>query len=134
MSPYAFFYHWTHATNIGSILACGLDPEYAEGRMPVVWMCEADRTGWALRHISERHAWNPDEMTLIRFPNDGVPYAHTAYNGVFTTNRVIRVYRRCALKAGVLAGWVPAATVRRNMGNSVQKRPCTCTPNPEPSA
>lgn len=134
MTPFSYFYHWTHKDNVGSILACGLDPEYAESKLPVIWFCEADRTAWALKHIAERHDWNPDEMVLLRFPTDKVPYAHTAYKGVFTTTRVIRIGARCGVKEGVIGQWVAAVTIRRNMGNSVQKRHNTDRPNPPASS
>ncbi len=134
MSDTDYFYHWTHRGNLGSVLAAGLDPVFSECKLPVVWFCDAARVGWALKHIAERHAWNPDEMVLLRFPIIRVPYAHTAYHGVYTTNKVIRINRNCAVKESVLGDWKAAVTVRRNMGNSVQIRRDTDTPNPPPSA
>ena len=123
MSPFQFFYHWTHRDNLGSILACGLDPRFTAGKLPVIWFCEADRTGWALKHVTECHKWNPDDLVLIRFPVENVPYTFTAFKGVYTTTKVIRLHRRSAVKAGVLHEFIPCVTVRRHMGSSCRTRP-----------
>ena len=68
--PRSYVYHWTHRTNLTSILTTGLDPAYSEGRAHLAWVCGPRRIGWALQHIAMRHGWEPDEMVLLKINGD----------------------------------------------------------------
>lgn len=62
--PPTLLYHVTHASFVRQIIRWGLSPDKARGR-PVVWLCDAQRLAWALRHVPESHRWNPDECVIL---------------------------------------------------------------------
>lgn len=134
MNAEEYVYHWTHRNNLASILWTGLDPSYAEGKLKVVWFCDSDRVGWALAHIAARHGWNHDDMVLLRWPKYQTPFANTAFAGVYTTNKVVRLKGRSAVRCGILAEWVACVTVRKNTDKPVRTDPGTDTRDSEPSA
>ena len=115
MNDEDFAYHWTHRDTLRGIIETGLDPAMAEGKLKVVWFCDSSKVGYALGHIAYRHGWPADDMVLIRFPRDPVPYANTAWGGIFTTTERVKIKAHCAVKFGVLGEWVSAATVRKDI-------------------
>lgn len=125
MDTQDYVYHWTHRSNVESILKSGIDPTYAEGKLKVVWFCDAERVGWALAHIGTRHGWDHDEMVLIRFPRSRYPFANTAFAGVYTTTAVVSLKAHTAVKGGVLGPWVSSATVRKDIRKRSQTHPDT---------
>lgn len=126
MNANEFYYHWTHRDNVPSILTNGLDPNYSRGKLKSNWFCDFDKVAWALKHVSDNHGWSADELVLIRFPKEHTPYASTAWFGVYTGNKVIRLKSRSAVKAGILAEWVPSVTLRKNTARTAQTHPDTC--------
>lgn len=108
-------YHWTHKSLLASVLETALDPEFAQGKMKVVWWCEWSKVGYALGHIAARHGWAPDDMVLIRFVKHTVPYANTAYPGIYTTAERIKLRSRAAVKLHVLGEWVTARTLCKDI-------------------
>lgn len=113
-----FYYHWTSRSALDRIVWTGLDPDYAEGKLKVVWFCDYSRVAYALGHIAYRHGWTPDEMVLLRFPCLGVSYAYTAWPGIFTSDRRVRIGRGCAVRLSILDPWVTVTSYRRSRGHT----------------
>ena len=59
-------YHWTPRTNIGSILRNGISPQFATGKMHVVWMADKRRAFGLLDCASRTHEVPARGFCLIR--------------------------------------------------------------------
>lgn len=77
-------YHWTHESNLGSIITHGVDPSFSEGKLLASWFCGPSRLGWALCHVANRHGWDPDEMICLRIEVDSSTLKRTCNTGVWT--------------------------------------------------
>lgn len=78
-------YHWTHESNLPSILSRGLDPEEATGELYAVWGCELPRLQWAQDHVASRHKWLPRDLVLLRVDVSTCRVYKTCWSGVFYT-------------------------------------------------
>lgn len=72
-------YHWTPRSSLASIAANGLDPQYARGKLKVVWCCDESRVAWAVGHVAKHHECSPDDMALLRIRVDGIPTRPTSW-------------------------------------------------------
>ena len=60
-------YHATPRRNLESILATGLQPQRAQGKIKGVWMHTASKTPWAILHTIKRHKLNSfDEVVILK--------------------------------------------------------------------
>ncbi len=59
------FRHATIDGRVPSIQDRGLDPAYATGRMRVVWLHMADRTGWAAAKVAKRHGARLADVVVL---------------------------------------------------------------------
>ena len=64
----AMLYHWTHQRNIPSIRAQGLSDRYARTADGLLYGVEVNRILSALKHVSDRHKWQPERMVCLAFP------------------------------------------------------------------
>ena len=55
MSHLTCRWHVTPATNVQSVLSCGLLPSLARGSLKAVWLVSRCRLTWAVRHVRKRH-------------------------------------------------------------------------------
>jgi len=82
-------YHVTPAENVLSILETTIDPKYAKGKMPVIWMVSRHRIEWALIHTSVHHDTAIDSLAVCavhvfgkdvyRFNRAGFYYSYMAH-------------------------------------------------------
>ena len=108
-----YLYHWTHKANLASISERGLLPEMSETAQPEVWMGCEGRIAWGLSHIATRHAWNPDDMVLIRVKADKLSLIRTAYPGVFKCKDVIPPSKLRGVKMSLLEPFTPVCKRRQ---------------------
>jgi hypothetical protein len=101
-----YLYHWTRRKNVASIARRGLLTCRSEGKRPLVWACEGSRVAWALTHVADRHAWNPDDLVLIRLRVGAITFKHSAYAGAYHTATDIPADMIEAVRFGILAQWV----------------------------
>ena len=87
--PRSYVYHWTHRSNLPSIMREGIDPAYSEGRAHLSWVCGPRRIGWALAHIAQRHGWEPDDMVLLKVDGDLPSLRPTFMAYVYNSREVI---------------------------------------------
>ena len=60
-------YHATPRRNLESILATGLQPNLASGKIKGVWLHTASKTPWAILHTIKRHRLNSfDEVVILK--------------------------------------------------------------------
>lgn len=101
-------YHATHRSKLHSIRKSGLRRQYAQQKRKAVWLCSADRVGWAVRHALARHQCRPEDIVVLRLdvPADWLMgYRHA---GLFyaerdvpaATLRAVIGYQACELKEG----------------------------------
>lgn len=107
-----YTYHWTPRHSLASIAKSGLDPEYARGKLKVVWSCGESRIGWALSHVARHHETAPDDMVLLRVRIDGMPTKPSSWPAVTLVTRRIPV-GRISVRPTMLAGrFVPLSRYR----------------------
>ena len=58
-------YHATPRKNLFSISQNGLDPKFAKGKSPVIWLHTHSRRHWAILHTMHRHQCSIDEVVII---------------------------------------------------------------------
>lgn len=61
-----YLYHWTHVDNLSGIMAHGLSPTYARGRVPRVYAGEEGVAINLATHIARSHGWEFADMACIR--------------------------------------------------------------------
>jgi len=101
----AYMYHWTHRSNLASILATGLDPQYARGRLRAVWLCEASRVLWAAAHVSVGHQCEMDSLVLLRVRVDALTLKRTCWPLVQTSAAVVPPRRIVGVKTVLGTRW-----------------------------
>ena len=84
-------YHATHKKNLASIVAGGLDPSYATGKLRAAWLHHEMMCSWAVKHVAARHGWAEADIILI--PVVVIPYGlrQGSKDGVYYTQEVIPV-------------------------------------------
>ena len=92
-------YHWTHRSNLSSIAATGLDPQFARGKMRCVWLADRARIAWALAHVSAHHQVSPDEMVLLRVRVDGLTLVRTSWPLVLVCKSVVKPSKLAGVRA-----------------------------------
>jgi hypothetical protein len=58
------FYHYTHKDNLPSIQRDGLRVDKARS-VKRVWLCNAPKRAWALRHVADSHGWRLLDMVCV---------------------------------------------------------------------
>jgi hypothetical protein len=65
-------YHVTRRVWMPSIETSGLMVRFARGKMRGVWLCDADRLPWAVKHIAEHHGCNQADMSILHVNVNGM--------------------------------------------------------------
>jgi hypothetical protein len=60
--------HASPAYNLRSILASGLDPARALGKLRAVWLHSSSRSTWAVAHVADRHQARSVQVLSVRVP------------------------------------------------------------------
>lgn len=91
--------HATLRQYLPSILAQGLDPTYATGKQPLVWLHTPSRTPWAVLHTLKRHRVTMAEVVIldVQVPRN---WLRRAWRGLWTCDRVIAPERLRVLTSG----------------------------------
>lgn len=100
-----YLYHWTHRANLPSILATGIDPSYARGRLAAVWVCEPTRILWAASHVARGHECEMDSLVLLRVRVDALDLKRTCWPLVRTSAATISPRRICGVKTVLGTRW-----------------------------
>ena len=81
--------HATPSSRIRSILATGLDPSFATGKLKVCWLHQPRKSKWARTHVSHRHNTPEQQVALLEMR---LPLAdlRRRSDGVWTCDRIIR--------------------------------------------
>jgi hypothetical protein len=108
-----YMYHWTHRSNLASILATGLDPQYARGRLRAVWLCEESRVLWAAAHVAAGHQCEMDSLVLLRVRVDRLTLTRTCWPLVRTTAAVIRPRHITGCKSVLGTRWQSLRTAAK---------------------
>jgi hypothetical protein len=58
-------FHVTPKKNLDSIQRLGIDPAFAVAEIKRSWFCSVARLGWALVHVSQRHATPITELVIL---------------------------------------------------------------------
>ncbi len=97
--------HATLLPRLASIYRWGINPAYARGRLPVVWLHSPGRSAWASAHVAERHSADPASVVVVRVL---VPrrWLVRRARGVWTCSRVIPASCFVSVRPGAFA--VPA--------------------------
>lgn len=84
-------YHVTPASNLASIYESGLQPNYSEGLMKVVWLVGKRNIVWAIAHCSNRHSESVDNLAVMTIPIDDQKIVRFATSGLFYCKHIIQV-------------------------------------------
>ena len=57
--------HATPRKNLRSIFRFGLLPGLAKGKLRAVWLHTSAKSGWAVRHVSQRHHVDDEEVVIL---------------------------------------------------------------------
>ena len=81
-------YHATLKSNLDSINAKGIDPEFSQGKESVIWLHTAGRREWAILHTQKRHNCALDDIIVItvKIPRGWIRRRRT---GLWTSNQII---------------------------------------------
>lgn len=107
-----YLYHWTHKSNVASILASGLLPSFARGKMKVVWACDSTRVGWAVAHVASHHQCSPDDMVCLKLDVRGVNLKRSAWPQVYVNPHRYAPSRVVAILPTITGRWVSRRAYR----------------------
>lgn len=57
-------YHLSPRCNHNSIYTNGLDPKFAKTKVSSIWLCDSQRIGWALKHVSAHQGFIMSDMNI----------------------------------------------------------------------
>ena len=82
-------YHVTPASNLGTILACGINPACSRGARPVSWYCDRQRLGWALAHVARWQRVRPADLVIFRVRIPARLLTRTGRKGIYQCSRCV---------------------------------------------
>lgn len=86
-------YHVSPARNYASIVGRGISPAYSKGKRKVAWVCEWKQVGWALAHVSQRHATLTDDLMVFITWEQTSDLKKTRWEHVYQSDHVMRFTR-----------------------------------------
>jgi hypothetical protein len=114
-------FHWTRSSNLASIMAKGLDPVFATGKLKAIWGCLDIDVNWAIEHVMSRHSViRPSAMSLLTFQvnpshlrrhhnKDGKVLYNTSW--IIAPRRIAKIDIYTVATAAVVMG-LPETTLR----------------------
>jgi hypothetical protein len=82
-------YHVTREANVNSILAVGISPAFALGKLRASWYVDASRLSWAIAHVSENTGLSVAELYVCHVLAERSYFQRTRFTGVFTSKALL---------------------------------------------
>jgi len=84
-------FHATPYWNFTPILKTGVDPKMSRGQLPVSWWVDAERVGWAVKHVAVRYCCDIREVIVFEIAEKPRAYFFIApQEGVHRTGQLLR--------------------------------------------
>jgi len=77
-------FHVSRLGNEPSIMAGGVSPAFALGKMRVCWYTDIGRLSWAISHVSANSGLSVAELRVFTVWADRLVFKRTRFPGVFT--------------------------------------------------
>jgi len=82
-------YHVTREANVNSILAGGISPAFALGKLRASWYVDHSRLSWAISHVSENTGLSVASLYVCQVWALRSYFQRTRFTGVFTSKTVL---------------------------------------------
>lgn len=90
-SQVGVLYHVTIGSNIDSIWANGIDPNYSKGKFDASWYVTKENLLWSILHVADRHDCELDDIYICAVVIDWRSMRRTNKPGRYFTTQCFKV-------------------------------------------